>query len=161
MKTTTVNLAAVVDALEMASDELRAYLDRETGEILQFGMEELGMAEEEEEEDLSECPEWQLAIIEAARRVFSDTSGRYVELPDQFEVNEYRALERFSWSQTDPAVADELSRAISGSGAFRRFKDAVHRLGLTEAWYTYLNAYHRDIARRWCEGHDIPYRESP
>ena len=66
-------------------------------------------------------------------------------------------MERFCLSVEDQAISDELYYAIKGRGAFRRFKDRIHRYGLAEAWYQYLDEALEKIAKRWCEEHQIDY----
>ena len=46
--------------------------------------------------------------------------------------------------------ADRLARAISGRGAFRRFKDVLFdRPGLLTRWYAFSNDRQRGRARSW------------
>jgi hypothetical protein len=52
-----VKLRDVVDGLEMQGDEMTAYLNKRTGELVPTTSEELSAAEEEE--DLDDYPEWQ------------------------------------------------------------------------------------------------------
>lgn len=150
-----IDVSAIVEALEFQSQEGRAFLDRETGEIHQFGPEELALGDDDD--PLDNLADWQQPLVELARQVLSDSSDRFVELPDMWDVHEYRALERFAANQTDPDVADELRSAISGRGAFRLFKDAVHRLGIADRWYVYRNDFLLEIARDWCHENDVPY----
>jgi hypothetical protein len=152
-----IPLHAIVEALEFQSDESRVFLDRQTGEVHAFGPDELRSAETDE--DPSDFPDWQQPLVALARQVFSDSSGRFVELPDPWDIHEYRALEGFATSQTDPTIADQLLSAIRGRGAFRHFKDAIHRLGIADTWYTYRGEFLQEIARDWCQANDIPYTE--
>jgi hypothetical protein len=48
-----------------------------------------------------------------------------------------------------------LLNAIHGRGAFRYFKDKIHELGIADQWYTYRDEQYREVARDWCEQHDI------
>jgi hypothetical protein len=80
-------------------------------------------------------------------------------LPDRFEINEYRIMERFCLSIDDEDMRDALCDAIRGRGAFRRFKDRMQVYGMAEEWYRYRDEALREIARAWCEAHDIPYTE--
>jgi hypothetical protein len=49
--------------------------------------------------------------------------------------------------------------AIRGRGAFRRFKDALDRHGLLEAWYRYRREDLAQEAAAWLEANGIAYRE--
>jgi len=55
-------------------------------------------------------------------------------------------MERFARSLTDAAARDELDAALHGRGAFRRFKDAVQRLGIADEWYRFRDAVFEEIA---------------
>ena len=62
----------------------------------------------------------------------------------------YRDMERFIEDLDDPDFADRLARAISGRGAFRRFKDRLSdRPELMSRWYAFSNDRQRGRARSW------------
>ncbi|HEY9496223.1 MAG TPA: hypothetical protein VIR15_15320 [Intrasporangium sp.] len=46
-------------------------------------------------------------------------------------------MSSFAELQHDPNIADRLARAIEGRGAFRRFRDAVDQLDLTDRWHEF------------------------
>jgi len=50
-----------------------------------------------------------------------------------------------------------LLAAISGRGAFRRFKDVIHRHGVQEAWYAFRTTALEEDAAMWLEAHGIVY----
>ena len=53
----------------------------------------------------------------------------------------------------DDELADELARAISGRGAFRRFKDLLSdRPELVTRWHAFSDDRHRGRARSWLAG---------
>ena len=54
-------------------------------------------------------------------------------------------------------MASQLERALHGRGAFRMFKDTVHRLGLQDAWYAFRDRALREIAIDWCEANGIEW----
>jgi hypothetical protein len=87
-------------------------------------------------------------------------TDHYLPLPDKFEINEYRIMERFCLSRDDEDMRDALCNAIRGRGAFRYFKDKMHEYGIAEAWYRYRDAALRDMAIAWCATHSIPYTET-
>ena len=55
-------------------------------------------------------------------------------------------------------LRNELLYRIRGSGAFRRFKDAIHRYGIAEEWYAYREQVLEEIAVSWLEVRGIAYR---
>ena len=62
----------------------------------------------------------------------------------------------------DPEVADRLSIAISGRGAFRRFKDTLSRWpDLMTRWFAFSEDRQRGRARAWLadEGYVATYRD--
>ena len=70
-------------------------------------------------------------------------------------------MERFAWSLTDAAVSDELKAAVHGRGAFRRFKDIVHRLGIADDWYRFRDGALEEIAVEFLTAHGIEFRHEP
>lgn len=62
----------------------------------------------------------------------------------------YRDMEWFIDDLDQPEVADRLSIAISGRGAFRRFKDVLSRWpDLLNRWYSFSDDRQRGRARAW------------
>lgn len=62
----------------------------------------------------------------------------------------YRDMEIFIGELTDPVLVDRLEIAISGRGAFRRFKDVLSRSPETlESWFAFSNERQRGRARAW------------
>jgi len=151
-----VKLSEIVDALNVQNDEILHYLDRKSGEIVMVSREELGAVEDGASAE--EYPDWQQKIIKVAQAIVDDEVGQYVELPTQFEVNEYAIMEKFCLTLSDPRISDELYYEIKGRGAFRRFKDKIHQYGLAEEWYKYRDAEFEEIARSWCKENKIGYQ---
>ena len=65
--------------------------------------------------------------------------------------------EEFCGSLDDGRLSDILNNSIQGRGAFRRFKDNIHRYGIAEDWYRYRDDSLRKIAIEWCEENGINY----
>jgi hypothetical protein len=149
-----VLLEDVVREMEVLADETHAYLNRRTGKLVTLGDEEISIVEEGR--DIQAYPEWQQESIQETREVLS--SEDYLSLPTKFEIDEYSIVERFCRLVEDPALREELLSQIRGRGAFRRFKDAVHRHGVAEDWYRFRRGALEDIAAEWLEENGIPYR---
>jgi hypothetical protein len=152
-----VRLKEIVEGMELQNDEITAYLHRPTGRVVMVGFEDawavdFGDGEMMDGEQLAE-----------ARKIAAG-SDEYLALPDRFEINEYRMMERFSLRIDDERTKDLVLVSLHGSGAFRRFKDAMHLLGLADSWYSYRNDAYAEVARDWCEvngiEHDSPRAES-
>lgn len=152
-----VSLRDVIDEMEMSSDEATAYINRKTGELITLTHEDLALAEDPDE--AAEAAEWQKDILPKAREVAA--SGDFIALPGKFEIHEWSIMERFARSITDAAVNDELQAAVHGGGAFRRFKDAVHRLGIADEWYRFRDVALEEIAIEFLEAHGIELRREP
>ncbi len=148
-----VKLQDVIDALEATVDELSHYLDRRTGEIFLVTSEEMEAAEEDEL--LSEYPDWQREGILKAREILQ--SNDFVALPTQFDIHEYKIMEDFCLAFADRQVGEQLLRLIKGSGAFRRFKNAIHSMGVEAAWYEYRRTEIEKLAIEWLEQEGIDY----
>jgi hypothetical protein len=148
-----VKLNDVIEALEAAAEECAHYLDRRTGEIVMITDEEMEAAEEDEL--ISEYPDWQREAILKAREILK--SENFVALPDQFDIHEYKIMEDFCLAFEDRRVGEELHRLIKGSGAFRRFKDAIYSMGVDKAWYEFRRAEIEKIAIEWLEEQQIPF----
>ena len=146
-------LSAILEALEMQGDETHAFLDRQTGQVPMLTDEELGAAEEDAA--LSGYPDWQREAIEQAKVVQADGAGRFVALPDRFEVNEWDMMRDFALGVEDEVASEALLDAIHGRGAFRCFKDQVRQRGLDDRWYEFRAGRYREIALDWCEAEGI------
>jgi len=69
----------------------------------------------------------------------------------------YRDMEDFIVMVTDPHQAELLAVAIEGRGAFRRFKDVLHRWSdLLDRWYAFSDDRRIGRAREWLS--DAGYR---
>ncbi len=152
-----IKLDDLVEAMEMQSDVIWAYLNRETGTIVHVYDEAWQAAKDHE--PLDAYPEWEQESIQVAREILEDRTGVYVRLPTQHEIHEWAIMDRFAQEVEDERIGQELRRALRRKGAFRRFKDAVHRRNLAEDWYAYKAQALRQIARAWCEEYDIPFEE--
>jgi Uncharacterised protein family (UPF0158) len=145
-----VSLKEILEGMEFQSDEVTAYLHRPTSRVLSVSDEALQAAEEGAGAEAG-VEEFELADARGILEARDD----YLPLPDRFEINEYRMMERFAAGVADQAVRAELGDALRGRSAFRRFKDAVRRFGLAEEWYRYRDRGYEDVARAWCEAHGL------
>jgi hypothetical protein len=72
----------------------------------------------------------------------------------------YQDMEQFISDIDDPGIADRLSIAISGPGAFRRFRDTLSRWpDLYTRWHAFSDDRQRGRARAWLA--DEGYAPSP
>lgn len=136
-----IKLDVILDAIEMADDNYTYFLDLETGESM-FLADELitGLDNEGLEDEIDENPE------------------RYLRLPTKFEIHEYHIMEEFIWTLNGER-ADKLECAIRGRDAFRRFKDMVDRMEISQQWYDFQAKYYRKLSIEWCGEHGLEYVE--
>lgn len=142
-----VKLDDVIKALESAGDDHAHYLDKRTGEIVLITNEEMEAAEDDEL--ILECPEWQRESILKAREILK--SENFVALPDQFDIHEYKIMEAFCLEVQDGNLGETLRGLIKGSGAFRRFKNAINTRGIEEDWYQFRRTEFEKLATQWLE----------
>ena len=153
-----VSLQDLIEEMDLMSDEATAYINRKTGELITLTHEELALAEDPEEAE--DVPQWQKDLLPKAREVLA-SSEDFIPLPGKFEIHEWSIMERFARSLTDAGVSDELDAALHGRGAFGRFKDAVHRLGIADEWYRFRDAALEQIAIDFLEANGIAYQREP
>ena len=81
----------------------------------------------------------------------------WIAAPSQYDINEYDIMTDFAYAVSDRRKKEILSLALQGRGAFRRFKDTVYILELSDEWYAFRHRALVEIAKEWCEFHKIPY----
>ena len=148
-----VSLRDVVDALDLQSDELCSYMDPDTGEIVTFNLEEAHLAQRD---NWDTAPDWLKPDLPKIKRALED--DRMLALPDRFHIDEWRMMQDFALEHEQCRCHPELESVVHGEGAFRRFKAAIFRLGLEDAWFRYRGAEYERVAREWLEENNIPYR---
>jgi len=133
-----LDLNAVAEEFDMISDGTYLFYNRKTGEFDFY----TDLMEEEGEVDPAKFK-----------------GKAWVATPSQYDIHEYRIMANFAEIQTDSRKNELLCVALEGSGAFRRFKDTLHRVDLTEEWYAFKHKAYIEIARKWCDDNNIKYSE--
>ena len=151
-----VKLSDIIDGMESQSDENSSYLDIETGEVVLISDYEMRAIEDND--SLDDFPDWEQENLSIARDIINET-GRYLELPTKFDINEYEIMERFCLSLEDPQLSELLYSKIKGGGAFRRFKDAIYQNGIEKDWFAYRDEAIKEMAIEWCNGNDLEFDE--
>jgi hypothetical protein len=161
-KRLNVNLDELADAMDQ-HDEYgmgsKWFLDARDGRVVGVSTECMSAAENEEEgEDDKDSgrPEWQRAEMALARTIAGDTEGRYERIPENETHEAYSLMEDFVGALEDANLQEKLQIAITGKGAFRRFKDVLFRYPeVREQWFEYEKGRKREWAREWLESLDI------
>jgi hypothetical protein len=151
-------LSDLTDTLEFDLPDHHTRYDRETGRIVTVEKSVLQSAEDGDVEALASLPEWQKPEVEIARAILADTGERFIDPPKKFDFHEYREMERFIGTVED-AEAEQLWRAIKGKGAFRYFRDTLHRLGLQDEWRHYREKAVKEFVIAWAEQNQVPYAD--
>ena len=151
-----VKLMDIIDDIDFQTDYDQSYLNIKTGKVVRISDEEFSYAEGEDD-DLDYIPEWQEENIEIAKQILN--TDDFIKLPDKFDLDEYRLMEKFSLSQPDERVREDIYYGIKGRGAFRRFKDKIYHYGIADQWFEYRASEIRELAIFWCEQNNIEYYE--
>jgi hypothetical protein len=149
-----VKLSEIIDGLEFQSDESASFLNKKTGEVVL--MTDYAMQAAEDDEPLEDVPDWERDLVAVAREIIADT-GDYIQLPTKYDIDEYSIMENFCMSLEKQEIGDILYDLISGSGAFRRFKDAIYKYGVENEWYKYRDNAIKEIAIDWCRQNNIEF----
>jgi len=155
MSQVRAKLSQIVDAIEMSDDQIHAFFDRQAGEVQIISEEDIAAAEDEEL--AAEAPDWQQDLIAMARQIEAGPGDRFMPLPDQFDAHEWEMMSKFAFTIEDEAISGQLEDAVHGAGAFRRFKDSVHRLGISDQWYAFRDSCYRRLAIDWCKDNGIEW----
>jgi hypothetical protein len=146
-----VKLRDVVDQMDVAGDEITAYINRRDGELVILVEGEFSLDDDES------GAEWQQEAKKLDERVSTDDD--FIGLPDQYEINEYAIMEQFCESLEDQRKQESLLAAIQGRGAFRRFKDMVYAQAIEEDWFAFKNVAIKRIAAEFLDHENIPYTD--
>ncbi len=154
--TIRVKLDEIIEGLEFQSDEKQSYLDKKTGEIVLISDYE--MRATENDEPIEDFPDWEQDLVRIAKEIIDET-GNYIDLPSKFDIDDYSIMEKFCLSLNDSEMCETLYNLIKGSGAFRRFKDAIHEYDIVDDWYKYRYHALKEIANEWCKENNIEFNE--
>lgn len=129
-------------AVERNSPNTESFLDRRSGQVVcVIGGE-------------PEAP--------ALKQKVADEIEHYLRIEPASSREQYRWMERFVSSVSDPALRERLIIAIDGKGAFRRFKDVLIAYPAErERWFSYrADLLHWHI-HNWLTDHGIEAAEPP
>ena len=148
----TVSLREVIFEMDVPSDQCTTYLNPKTGEVITITEEDLSALEYD---DPDRMPQWQRESLPKIREVVE--SDDFLPLPDKYEIHHWDIMRRFCGSVEDETQRQDLLNAISGRGAFRYFRDTIHRFGIEDDWYRFRDETMKRIAIDWLEAHGIPF----
>lgn len=146
-----VCLQDIAGELQLVSDMSCAYLNRRTGETCVLTEDDLDRIQKGEDDLL----EWEWETLPLIQNVLE--SEDWLEMPSQRDIDEYHIIEQFCRSAERAVHREQLLNAIRGRGAFRRFRNAIERLGILESWYAHRDRALEDIAAAWLEEEEVPF----
>jgi len=149
-----VKIDDIIDAVDFDSDMSESFLNTKTEQVCMFTDEELRAAENDV--DLSDSAEWYCEAVASAKH-YLDNQDDYLSLPEKYDFNEYRIIEKFIARVVIPNQSEILSQSIYGKGAFRRFKTVLEKLGLVDEWYKYRGQKLREFVEFWCKENKIDF----
>ena len=125
------------------------YLDTETGETVVIP-EEL-MTALEEGESCEGLPAWELDLVPMTKEIF-EGSDRYEEIPTRPSHEGYHVMVEFTEAVRDREIQRELSMALDGKGAFRRFKNVLsHYPEVEKEWFKFKANRDKEYVKEWLE----------
>jgi len=151
---------------DVSRDRFDYFFDADTGEVISFSeeiireltsrlydndyeeiREDIEYIEFDEEPDL---PEWMLDEVDLMLEVLLNREERYIRIPERGKTAAYQSMTNFLETVEDPVLIEELSRALNGKGAFRKFKDVlIHYPKERKRWHGHnAKAMKREI-REW------------
>jgi len=106
-----VKIDDVVEHLEFASDMNKSFLNKNTGEIhlIPEELERYGEPDFDDDDDF--IPEWEKEIIPVIKDIKQNPDD-YIEIPDQFYINEYAIMEKFCLSLEEENLRNKMYSSI-------------------------------------------------
>jgi len=134
MREVPIEWEALEDAFENNAPEVHSYLHVVTGEVLRVVD---GIADPD-----------------MHARIASDAT--YMRIEPVSSREQYRWMERFIPMVEDVPLRDQLTSAIDGKGAFRRFKDVLMSFNAErEKWFTFRSERLRVFMEAWLNSHGL------
>ncbi len=135
-----ISWEALEDAFENNAPEVHSYMHMATGEVLRVvdGVADPAMHQ----------------------RIAGD--GNYLRVDPVSSREQYRWMERYIATVTEPDLRARLMTAIDGKGAFRRFKDVLMAFPADrEKWFEFRTERLRSCMEAWLVAHKIEATARP
>ena len=149
-----VKINDIIDAIEFDNGMSESYLNIKSEQVCMYTDEEIQAARNDE--DLSDSADWfREAVIRA--REYLENQDDYLPLPEKYDFNEYRIIEKFIARVAVPKQSEILLQSIRGKGAFKRFKITLEKFALVEQWYEFKEKKLREFVEFWCIENKIDF----
>lgn len=146
----SVDLNELIDALDLQSDFLSFFLDKDTKEIITLTEDEIA----DVEEGTFSMDNEELIF---AKEVLS-SSDRYIELP--WNLDKQGMMEEFCLSLDNEESKEALLELIQSADAFGHFNTAVHLYQVEDQWLEYIHAKLKAVAIGFCRENNLDYADS-
>jgi hypothetical protein len=135
MRKVPVTLSELVETWAMANEESSYYLNLETGELDYYWPD--GDMEDFDIEEHQNNPDW-------------------IELPRDDSRTGYQDMEAFIEKVEDNHLAELLRLAITGRGAFQRFKDVLLNYPeARESWFSFQKSQLTERVKAWLKENNL------
>lgn len=169
VKKLTVDFDEIQKATEdIIRDSFDYFFDLSTGEVITLSEDILGEVRERlsegdfddigddieyiefaEEPDL---PYWMEDEVELALEVLLNEGNRYVTIPERDSLEAYHIMTEFIETIEDSVLKEDLSTALNGKGAFRKFKNVLLEYPKErKRWHTYNAKAMKKTITEWLE----------
>jgi hypothetical protein len=142
MKILQIDFDEIQKAMEdVVRDSFDYFLDLHTGEVIALSediLSEVGarlyegdfdeIGDNVEYVEFSEEPNlpcWMEDEVELVLEVLLDGNGRYALIPKRYSIEAHQVMVEFLETVEDSVMKGELTIALNGKGAFRRFKNVL------------------------------------
>ena len=149
----TVDLRAVVDAMDLPSPTWESYLDPDSGEIVTVTDADR-TAIDHAEADLA--TDWRDEMLPRVREALE--SDHFLMLPDQYDIHEWSIMKRFALTQRNADVRHELLDTLYDKGAWRLFQRVLNEHDLTEDWQQFRTHALEHVAQHWLTQHGLEWQ---
>lgn len=138
----------------MVTDETRSELEKIYEELDGEDLDDLAVLADAIQQ--RQLPDWMKEALHEADRVESGYGTRYITIPRDETHDAYRDMGEFILTVRSKRLQERLWEAISGRGAFSRFKSVLSaQPEERERWFAFKDARVRERIIEWLESEGI------
>ncbi|MGG7177668.1 hypothetical protein ACQPU1_08755 [Clostridium paraputrificum] len=143
----------IIETMELDTEDITSYYHKPSESMVVITTEDLKMAEDEVNIDILE--EWKVESVKQAKD-FINNKQDYLEFPKENDYNEEGIMLNYvEFIKNDMLIYTKLKKIIQDDLNIRKFKDELYKLNLIDQWYEYRESKYIDVAKKWCEKHNI------
>lgn len=173
MKILKIDFDEIQKAMEdIVRDSFDYYLDLHSGKVIVLSEDILGDVKarlcDSELDDLGDdieyvefseeptLPYWMEDEIELVLEVHLARDGRYNRIPERSSSEAHTVMAEFIETVKNPVLKEELTYALNGKGAFRRFKDVlINDPKERKRWHGYNAKAMKKVIVEWLKSSGI------